>query len=208
MSDDNNSDYIFPLPPESPWQRIVRLLQRTLPSTLTTFALAFTVFTVGNYLVDRTTEAEKFWQLPNEEWEMTLTKLDATNKALSELAPMLQSNPDALKLLEASRLNVADSISVLRSLPYVERRAEIIPSFVSTAYAQAEATAERATKDATLRWIAFGLIGFVATVYVVTLVMYGLMKDKTKYPFMERTLNQIMGFLLGLITGVLSGQLG
>lgn len=70
-----------------------------------------------------------------------------------------------------------------------------------------EKQAASLTSDPTLRYIAFSLVGFVAMVYVVMLIMYGIMKDKTKNPFMERTLNQILGFLFGLITGVLSGQL-
>ncbi|MVO95096.1 hypothetical protein [Rhizobium leguminosarum] len=206
MSNDDNS-YIFPPPPESFWTRIRNVLTRSIESSLPVVAMGAVIVSFGQIFFDQSTDKERYWQFPDQEYNHTITKLDDANTALSSLAPLLQSNPEAAKILENARLSVEDSAKTLRSLPYVERRADIMPSFISTAYAQVEKQAASLTSDPTLRYIAFSLVGFVAMVYVVMLIMYGIMKDKTKNPFMERTLNQILGFLFGLITGVLSGQL-
>ncbi|MBY5698415.1 CvpA family protein [Rhizobium leguminosarum] len=206
MSNDDNS-YIFPPPPESFWTRIRNVVTRSIESSLPVVAMGTLIVSLGQLFFDQSSDKERYWQFPNQEYNQTITNLDDANKALSSLAPLLQSNPGAAKILENARLSVEDSAKTLRSLPYVERRADIMPSFISTAYAQVEKQAASLTSDPTLRYIAFSLVGFVAMVYVVMLIMYGIMKDKTKNPFMERTLNQILGFLFGLITGVLSGQL-
>jgi len=169
--------------------------------------IAAIVFSLSEFLMDRVADTERYWQVPDQDYSQSVINLQKTQALLENLKVFVRDNPEASKILSEITVNVDSTVSTLQSLPYIDRRSEALPSFISTAYAQAVSHIAPETKDLSLRYIAFSLVGFVALVFVVMLLMYGLMKDKTKNPFMERTLNQILGFLFGLITGVLSGQL-
>lgn len=148
------------------------------------------------------------WQLSDIDQRAILGRLEKSGTDAATLKEMVTDNPKAVQLVETLTADISATKELLRSLPYVERRAslDLVPDVFSTAHAQQAASTSPA-EDHSPNMFLYIILGLVAFVLVVFCLMYVFSKDKTKTAFAEKTITTIIGFALGMLTGSNAGKL-
>jgi len=153
-------------------------------------------------------EQVTIWQLADTDQKSILARLEKSTTDAGTLRELVTDNPKATQLVETLTADISATKELLRSLPYVERRAsfDVVPDLFSTAHAQQAAPTSPA-EDHSPNMFLYIILGLVAFVLVVFCMMYVFSKDKTKTAFAEKTISTIIGFALGMLTGSNAGKI-
>jgi hypothetical protein len=204
--------------PESEAERLARA------SFATRFRALFTFTRVLMLLLFAGLGAETYWvlnlNLPEPErytvdgprYRAALEQLQASQGLVAELTSQINAVPTVPEELKALAQNadrsVADAYKAVKTLPLVEGEVRSLGlSPISAAYAAEDDQAHVTESEAPFRrTIAMGVLSAIFIFWVGCIVAYFFTRDPEKIKFSMTMMQTILGFYIGVFTGLMGLQ--
>ncbi|TBG37142.1 hypothetical protein ELG78_09185 [Rhizobium leguminosarum] len=206
--DDNSAEQ---LAGQNPRKRVFTLLQSLLPIVISMIAVTFGAFTVIDSVFSYLHPPPKivlFYEQTRVQAEEYATEGLAEVRIAQE---MLRNNPGdpevtfkALDHLATVSGNLAGIQTFLTQGGTVAASTSL-PSFVRSAEAATANTAVDAPPkfESMRQYVAYAMIGFITLILVFFILMYAFAANSEKIKFADSMIRMIVGFYIGVVTGLL-----
>jgi hypothetical protein len=184
----------------SAWVRAKALVSATSMKFLLALTIGVMAFAVQTYTTPKPSEIISVNRKPFEE---AIARLEAIN---TQIKAAQASGPasDLIPIIEKAQPELQESIDGLRfSVRGTDPELGIaLPSLVTTAYAAVTDTELVYSTDQRTILVTVIII-FIAVFWVFCFVLYFFSKDKEKVKFAATMIQTVLGFFIGIVTGMI-----
>lgn len=199
-NDSENRDEEEHLELASAWVRAKALVSATSMKFLLALTIGVFAFAVQTYLTPKPSDIISVNRKPFEE---AIARLEAIN---TQIKVATVSGNDLAKIVEKAQPELQESIEGLRfSVRGTDPELGIyLPPLVTTAYAAATVNEPEMVYSTDQRtMLVTGIIIAIAIFWVFCFVLYFFSKDKEKVKFAGTMIQTVLGFFIGIATGMI-----
>jgi hypothetical protein len=135
----------------------------------------------------------------------TLEAAKFTTAELSKVAGSGAATPEMLSLVERTSTDIENAYAALSKLPLKDTEGSLFPALISTAYAQDADKPTGGPLSSFKQNLIIYIIGIMSALLFAMFLMYLLTKNPDRMKTADKHMNTIMGFLIGLATGIMGG---